>query len=124
MVALTQYDSDYVPVRGDVVWISLDPQTGNEIPKRRPALVLSPFTFNFYQKVAVVCPITSIVRTSRFDVAVPEGLAVSGFIRVDQVKCLDWRARKAVFEKGMPDGMPDDIVDEVAAIVQAIIWAE
>ena len=124
MVASTQYDPEYVPVRGDVVWIDLDPQAGDEIMKRRPALVLSAFTFNYYQKVAVVCPITSTVRTSRFDVAVPEGLAIHGIIRVDQVKCLDWRARKAVFEAKMPDGMPDDIVDEVSAIVEAIIWAE
>ena len=124
MVAPTYYNPDYVPVRGDVVWINLEPQTGNEIPKRRPALVLSAFTFNYYQKVAIVCPITRTIRASRFDVAVPEGLAVHGFIRVDQVKSLDWRARKAVFEKRMPDGMPDDIVDEVSDIVEAIIWAE
>ena len=93
---------------------------------RNVALLLfyPPSLSNYYQKVAIVCPITRTVRASRFDVAVPEGLAVHGFIRVDQVKSLDWRARKAVFEARMPDGMPDDIVDEVSDIVEAIIWAE
>ena len=120
MVASTQYNSEYVPVRGDVVWINLDPQTGNEIPKRRPALVLSSSDFNYWRKLAVVCPITSKVRASSFDIAVPEGLNVYGFIRVDQIKCLDWRARKAVFG----DEMPDDIVDEVSDIVEAMIWGD
>ena len=120
MVAATQYDPDYVPLRGDVVWIDLDPQTGNEIQKRRPALVLSSSDFNYWQKLAVVCPITSKVRTSRFDVAVPAGLNVYGFIRVDQIKCLDWRTRKAVFG----GEMPDDIVDKVSDIVEAIVWGE
>ena len=98
--------------------MNFDPQTGNEIPKCRPALVLSASEFNYWQKQAVVCPITSKVKTSRFDVAVPEGLNVYGFIRVDHIKCLDWRARQAVFE----DAMPDDIVDRVSVIVEAMIW--
>ena len=102
------------------MWIDLDPQTGNEIQKRRPALVLSSSDFNYWQKLAVVCPITSKVRTSRFDVAVPAGLNVYGFIRVDQIKCLDWRTRKAVFG----GEMPDDIVDKVSDIVEAIVWGE
>lgn len=120
MVAATQYDPEYVPVRGDIVRINFDPQTGNEIPKRRPALVLSSSDFNYWRKSVVVCPITSKVRTSSFDVVVPEGLNVHGFIRVDQIKYLDWQARKAVFE----DEMPDDIVDEVSNIVEAMIWGE
>ena len=124
MVTAIHYDPDYVPVRGDVVWIDFNPQAGDEIPKRRPALVLSAYTFNYYQKAAVICPITRTARASRFDVVVPEGFAVHGTIRVDQVKCLDWRARKAVFESKMPDGMPDEIVNEVSVIVEAVIWGE
>ena len=120
MVAATQYDPEYVPVCGDIVWMNFDPQTGNEIPKRRPALVLSAADFNYWQKQAVVCPITRKVKTSRFDIAVPEGLNVYGFIRVDQIKCLDWQARQAVYE----DEMPDDIVVEVSNIVEAMIWGE
>lgn len=121
MVATNQYDPEYVPLRGDIVWMNFDPQTGNEIPKRRPALVLSSADFNYWRKLVVVCPITSNIRTSSFDVAVPEeGLNVYGFIRVDQVKCLDWQARRAVYE----GRMPDDIIDKVSLIVEAIIWGE
>lgn len=111
---------DYIPVRGDIVWMDFNPQAGSEIEKRRPALVLSSFPFNYYQGFVVVCPITHTVRISRFDIAVPEGLQVSGYIRVDQIKSLDWRERRASFEVKMPDG----IMEEVCAIAEAIIWGE
>ncbi len=120
MVASTPYDPEYVPVRGDVVWMDFDPQAGNETMKRRPALVLSSSNFNYYRKVAVVCPITRTARTSRFDVIIPEGLAVHGVIQADQFKCFDWYARNAIFE----EGMPDETVEQVSDIVEAIIWAD
>ena len=120
MVALIQYDPEYVPVRGDIVWLDFDPQTGNETMNRRPALVLSSSDFNYWRKVAVVCPITRTVRTSRFDVVIPDDLSVHGAIQTDQIKCLDWHARNAVFAIQMPD----EIVAQVSDIVEAIIWGE
>ena len=117
---MNERQEDYIPVRGDVVWINFNPQTGNEIQKRRPALVLSPFRFNRRRKFALVCPITSTIGTSQFDVPVPEGLNVCGYVRVDQIKSLDWRSRKGSFA----DKMPDCIVEEVCDIVDAIIWGE
>lgn len=102
------------------MWIDFDPQVGNETMKRRPALVLSSADFNYWRKVAVVCPITRTVRTSCFDVVIPEGLSVHGAIQTDQIKCLDWHARNAVFEIEMPD----DIVEQVSEMVEAIIWAD
>ena len=115
---MNKRQEDYIPVRGDIVWMNFNPQAGNEIEKRRPALVLSSHLFNHYQGFAVVCPITRTVRTSRFDVAVPDGLNVQGYIQVDQVRSLDWQSREAAFA----DQMPDDIVEEVYNIVEAIIW--
>ena len=111
---------EYIPVRGDIVWMDFNPQAGNEIEKRRPALVLSTHLFNHYQGLAVVCPITSKPRAGRFDVGVLEGLKVSGYIRVDQIRSLDWQERRAEFV----DQMPDYIVEEVSAIAEAIIWGE
>lgn len=110
----------YIPMRGDIVWINFNPQTGSEIQKRRPALVLSTFGFNRSGNLALVCPITSTDRTSPFDVAVPEGLNVQGYIRVDQIKSLDWQVRRAEFVVKMPD----DIVEEVCTIAEAMIWGK
>jgi mRNA interferase MazF len=85
----------YIPQRGDVVWISLNPQAGYEQSGRRPALVLSPQAYNAKVGLALLCPITSQVKGYPFEVAVPEGLPVAGVVLSDHVKSLDWRARKA-----------------------------
>jgi len=84
----------YVPRRGDVIWISLDPQAGHEQRGRRPALVLSPGAYNRRVGLALFCPITSQVKGYPFEVALPDGLAVTGVVLADQVKSLDWRARQ------------------------------
>ncbi len=120
MVASTQHDSKYIPVRGDVVKISFDPQAGKEIwGNPRPALVLSPYEFNRLKGVAIVCPITRTNRGDPFEVEIPEGLDVCGVIRADQVKSLDWQVRKAEFLCSMP---PQTVWD-TADIVHALIWA-
>jgi mRNA interferase MazF len=85
----------YVPARGDIVWVTLSPQAGYEQAGRRPAVVLSPRAYNAKVGLAVLCPVTSRVKGYPFEVALPPGLPVSGAVLSDQVKNLDWRARKA-----------------------------
>ncbi len=85
----------WVPDRGDVVWVALDPQSGHEQRGRRPALVLSPRGYNGKTGLALLCPITSQVKGYPFEVALPNGLPVSGVVLSDQVKSLDWKSREA-----------------------------
>ncbi len=87
--------SAYVPDRGDVVWISLNPQAGHEQAGRRPAVVLSPAAYNGKVGLAILCPITNQAKGYPFEVRLPTGLAVTGVILCDQAKSLDWRARRA-----------------------------
>ena len=86
----------YVPERGDVVWITLDPRAGHEQAGRRPALVLSPSAYNGRVGLALLCPITNQAKGYPFEVPIPAGETVTGVVGADQVKSLDWRARKAV----------------------------
>ena len=83
--------------RGDVVWISMNPQAG-----RRPALVLSPAVYNGKVGLAILCPITSQVKGYPFEVQLPKGLPVEGVILSDQAKSLDWNAREAEFVCRLP----------------------
>lgn len=85
----------YIPERGELVWLHFNPQSGHEQAGRRPALVISPKGYNRKVGLALVCPITSRVKGYPFEVELPEGLGVSGAILADQIKSLDWRARKA-----------------------------
>ena len=85
----------YVPDRGDLVWLEFTPQTGSEQTGRRPALAISPRAYNEKVGLALFCPVTSRVKGYPFEVALPEGTGVVGVILADQLKSLDWRARKA-----------------------------
>ena len=93
----------YVPQRGEAIWISLNPQAGHEQAGRRPGVVLSPASYNGKVGLALCCPITSQVKGYPFEVLLPEGLEVSGVVLSDQMKTLDWRARRAEFICELPD---------------------
>ena len=85
----------YVPDRGDVVWLQFTPQAGHEQAGHRPALVLSPASYNRRSGLMLCCPITSRVKGYPFEVALGEGQALEGVVLADQVKSLDWKARQA-----------------------------
>lgn len=86
----------YVPDRGDIVWLTFDPQTGHEQAGHRPALVLSPAAYNGLRGMMLCCPITSKVKGYPFEVPVTGPAArTEGVVLSDQIKCLDWKARKA-----------------------------
>lgn len=87
----------YVPDRGDVVWVDFDPQTGREQAGRRPALVISPVSYNRASGLAVMCPITNRIKGYPFEVPLPAGLSVTGVVLSDQLKSQDWRTRKVEF---------------------------
>ncbi|OGZ96847.1 MAG: mRNA-degrading endonuclease [Candidatus Sungbacteria bacterium RIFCSPLOWO2_02_FULL_54_10] len=85
----------YIPDRGDIAWISFDPQRGREQAKRRPAVVLSPYRYNQKTGLALVCPITAHAKGYPFEVGVRDG-KISGVVLSDHMRSVDWRARRAV----------------------------
>ena len=107
----------YVPDRGDVVWISLNPQAGHEQAGRRPAVVLSPASYNGKVGLAVFCPITSQVKEYPFEVIIPPGLSVTGAVLADQVKSLDWRVRRADLIGRLPAAVIDDVLVKVRTLL-------
>lgn len=108
----------YVPNRGDVVWISLDPQAGHEQAGRRPALVISPASYNGKVGLAILCPITSQVKGYPFEVAIPSGFKVGGVVLSDQVKNLDWRVRKADFICRLPQETTLEVLAKLETLLQ------
>jgi mRNA interferase MazF len=85
----------YVPKRGDAVWLDFNPQAGHEQVGRRPALVISPLSYNKKVGLALLCPITSQIKGYPFEVIIPSGYKIAGAILSDQVKSLDWKSRNA-----------------------------
>lgn len=109
----------YVPDRGDVVWIHFNPQADHEQAGRRPALVISPATYNGRVGLALLCPVTSQVKGYPFEVSIPEGLRVSGVVLSDQVRSLDWRARKAEFLERAPIPVLHEVLQKLGTLVHA-----
>lgn len=107
----------YTPQRGDIVWLNFNPQVGREQAGRRPAVVLSPGSYNGKVGLLLACPITSQVKGYPFEVAVPAGLKISGVILSDQIKTLDWRGREIVFA----DRLPTSAINEVLAKISVLL---
>ena len=110
----------YIPERGDAVWITLNPQAGHEQAGRRPAVVLSPASYNARAGLALLCPITNQVKDYPFEVPLPPGGAVTGAILSDQVKSLDWRMRDAAFICALPQATVDAVLHKVATLLSPL----
>jgi len=108
----------YVPDRGDLVWLEFTPQAGHEQAGRRPALVISPAAYNDKSGLALVCPITSQVKAYPFEVLLPEDGKIQGAVLSDQLKSLDWSARKARFIAAAPKEVVADTLAKIAVLVQ------
>ena len=103
----------YVPKQGDIIAITFDPQSGHEQKGRRPALVISKDLFNKSTGLAIVCPVTNTERGFPFHVPIPKDSKLTGFIMVEQVKSVDFRARRVKrIERGN-----DDLLSEVLSIL-------
>lgn len=89
--------NSWTPDRGDLVWLTFDPQAGREQAGRRPALVLSPGAYNAKTGLSLMCPITSRQKGYPFEVSLPPDLPVHGAILADHLKSVDWRERQAAF---------------------------
>jgi len=107
----------WVPDRGDLVWLQFDPQVGHEQAGQRPALVVSPASYNGRTGLALMCPVTGQIKGYPFEVALPTGGAIGGVVLSDQVKSLDWRARRA----RRRSRAPSTVVDEVRAKLGLLI---
>ncbi len=86
-------NTEYVPERGDIVWMEFSPQLGHEQSGRRPALIVSPKDYNEKTHLCVLFPITSQIKNYPFEVLI-QGEKIKGAILTDQIKSFDWFKRK------------------------------
>jgi mRNA interferase MazF len=110
----------YIPEQGDIIYIEFNPQAGHEQKGKRPALVVSNFTYNRFTKLAMVCPITNTNREFPLHLPLDERTKTTGVIMCEQVKSLDIYARDAsYYEKA-----PTDIIEEALDIIFGFIEIE
>lgn len=105
-----------VPDAGDLVWLAFDPQIGHEQSGRRPALVMSPAVYNLKSGLMLCCPLSTRIKGYPFEVPLRiEGQ--DGVVLSDQVKSLDWRARRA----RRMGCAPESVMLEVRARIKALL---
>ena len=106
-----------VPDTWDIAWLAFAPQAGREQAGHRPALVLSPAAYNAKTSLMICCPMTTQLKGYPFEVIVSR--EPPSAVLADQIKSLDWRARRAT-RKGR---IPDSVLAEVRAKIRALIGA-
>lgn len=112
-------DVDYVPERGDIVWMVLEPRVGHEQSGRRPVIVISPKELALHTNITVICPITSKIIGLPYEVILAD-TKTSGAILPFHVRSVDFRIRKAKYiEKA-----PEDILNKTVRGVQNVITEE
>lgn len=108
---------EYIPKKGDLVILTFDPSAGHEQQGRRPALIISNEVFNKHVGLAIVCPITNTDRNFPFHVKVDSD-KLTGFIMTEQIKSIDYKARKVK----LVEKVSDDIMDKVLGIVESVVF--
>lgn len=108
----------YIPARGDLVWLQFTPQAGHEQAGHRPAVALSPRSYNQKSGLALFCPVTSQIKGYPFEVKLPDGLPIKGVVLCDQVKSLDWTARQARLAARLPAAPIEDVLAKVLTLLR------
>ena len=108
---------EYIPKKGDLVILTFDPSAGHEQQGRRPALIISNEVFNRHVGLAIACPITNSDRNFPFHVEVDSD-KLTGFIMTEQIKSIDYKARKVKFV----EKVSDDVMDKVLGIIESVVF--
>lgn len=106
----------WIPADGDIVWVDFDPQAGHEQAGHRPALVLSPARYNGLRGMMLCCPLTTRLKGYPFEVIISENPPSA--ILADQIKNLDWRARKAKRKGEVTAAVLADVRAKLKALLQ------
>ena len=107
--------ASYIPEAGDIVWLHFDPQAGHEQAGHRPALVVSPAAYNAKTGLMLCCPMTTKIKGYPFEVIIAASPASA--VLADQIKSLDWVARKASFKAKITLAQLEDIRKKATLLI-------
>jgi mRNA interferase MazF len=107
---------EYVPKKGDIIHLNFDPSLGHEQKGNRYAIVVSHYVFNKRTGMCFAIPISS--KCKGYPTQVPVKIDnIQGCALIDQLKSIDYKARKVVFKKKLPEKQLDKILDIIETII-------
>jgi mRNA interferase MazF len=112
---------NWVPDRGEIIWINFNPQIGREMRDMHPMLVLSPKKFNDCTNIVIGLPMTTAEynNTNPFAIKFKGPHGKVSYILTHQPKSFDWRQRLA---KRHPwKKIPNDILISACEVLNQVI---
>lgn len=110
--------SNYVPSKGDIVYVEINDGVGHEQKGTRPVVVLTTSAYNEKTGLMNCVPITNQVKGYPFEVAI-DSVKATGVALADQMKCFDWKARNANYY----DKASDTVIDQILELREALLSA-
>ena len=107
---------NYIPERGDIVWLNFYPGSGHEQKGKRPAVVISPEGYNEKVGLGLFCPITSKIKNYPFEVKI-ENDTINGVVLADQIKNLDWKTREIEFITKATSEKMNEIINKISVLL-------
>lgn len=111
-------NQNYIPSRGDLLWLEFSPQAGSEQAGCRPALCISPKEYNDKVGLGLFCPVTSQRKGYPFEVPLPNNIEIRGVILSDHLKSLDWKARKATYICSLPNKQMEEVLGKLHTLIR------
>ena len=108
--------NEYIPERGDIVWLNFNPQSGHEQQGKRPAIVVSPKEYNEKVGLGLFCLITTKIKDYPFEVKI-ENEKITGVVLSDQIKSLDWKTRGIEFISKENTNKIDEIISKISVLL-------
>jgi mRNA interferase MazF len=109
-------DNNYVPDRGDIIWLNFNPQMGHEQEGKRPAIVISPKEYNGKVKLGLFCPITSQEKQYPFEVKI-KNEKINGVALSDQIKSLDWTKRSIEYIINATEEEIKEVIEKINILI-------
>jgi len=107
-----------VPVRGGIYMANFDPAIGHEQSGFRPAVVVSDVSYNQKVGMALICPVTSARKGYPFEVYF-ETKTLSGVVLTDQIKSMDWHARRLRYADRLPAEALVEMQTKLVSLIQS-----
>jgi mRNA interferase MazF len=109
-------NNNYIPDRGDIVWLNFNPRMGHEQKGKRPAIVISPKEYNGKVKLGLFCPITSQEKQYPFEVKI-KNKKINGVVLSDQLKSLDWTKRNIEYIIKAAEEEVKEVVEKINILI-------